>query len=675
MADVDLIFRQAPISQPADLIFGEVENLPDVAVTLAATMPGLTVAIALGSLVQVTLAATMPGLSVAMELAPPAEVTLDATMPGLQVAVEIALVVAVEVIATMPSLTVDMHALYRSEAARPLVGETSSGFQQADGVDAGVHHAQQSGARTPAGWSAGHQAATKEQVGVASGFQDGRSTQNSAAARHQDAQRALALVGTSYANMLRTLRPVLDSTWQGAEGRRSSFTADWQERYRDRRPSLMSSWGEAQRLLTRVADDSAVAVPLIKGWLSSYQEAMKPPPGIYIPSVVVPPAGDPCYTPPLGSRVHLLFDAAWSGDTNLLFICERHVDPEPGDTVVVPVKRVYMVINNTTLMKVVGSTKTAIPTYSMSLTIDVDSWTWGFSASLPASALADLQPDGDGTPQELEASINGQPFRVLAEKLRRDRSFGRDAIKVTGRGKSALLSQPYAPIMTFSNTISRTAQQLMNDALTINGAPIGWSIDWQIEDWVVPGGVWNHQGAYIEALTTIAGAAGAYLQPDPVAQVMRVLGRYPLAPWDWGDMTPDFELPSAVTSTEGIEWLDKTPYNRVFVSGVSAGVIGQVTRGGTAGDVLAPMVTDALITDAIAARQRGRTVLSDTGRQALVSLRLPVLAETGIIVPGKSVRYVDGSDTKVGIVRSTGVEVNGQPDVWQSILVETHVGA
>jgi hypothetical protein len=45
-------------------------------------------------------------------------------------------------------------------------------------------------------------------------------------------------------------------------------------------------------------------------------------------------------------------------------------------------------------------------------------------------------------------------------------------------------------------------------------------------------------------------------------------------------------------------------------------------------------------------------VLADVGRQAMVSLRLPVLPETGIIVPGKFVRYVDGGTTRLGLTRS-----------------------
>jgi hypothetical protein len=83
------------------------------------------------------------------------------------------------------------------------------------------------------------------------------------------------------------------------------------------------------------------------------------------------------------------------------------------------------------------------------------------------------------------------------------------------------------------------------------------------------------------------------------------------------------------------------------------------------------MVTDALITHADAARQRGLAVLSDTGTQAHISLRLPVLDETGVIPPGALVRYVDGATTHLGLVRGTSLEW-GAPKLRQTLTVETH---
>jgi len=151
-----------------------------------------------------------------------------------------------------------------------------------------------------------------------------------------------------------------------------------------------------------------------------------------------------------------------------------------------------------------------------------------------------------------------------------------------------------------------------------------------------------------------------------------VLPRYPVAPWDWAGVTPDLELPSAPVVVEGVQWQSKAAYNRVFVRGDGAGIVGQVTRTGTAGEVTAPMVVDQLITAAAAARQRGLAVLGDTGQQAAVSLSLPVLAETGLILPGKFVRYVDGATERLGLVRSTSLAWE-QPKLRQTITLETHI--
>ena len=136
-------------------------------------------------------------------------------------------------------------------------------------------------------------------------------------------------------------------------------------------------------------------------------------------------------------------------------------------------------------------------------------------------------------------------------------------------------------------------------------------------------------------------------------------------------ITPDFILPADVLVRESIAWREKPDYNRVYVSGQEQGVLGRVTRTSTAGDILAPMVTDPLITAAAAARQRGLAVLGDTGRQLELGISLPVMSETGIIQPGMYVQYVDGSVTRTGIVRSTQVSV-GEIEVKQTLGVEVH---
>lgn len=346
--------------------------------------------------------------------------------------------------------------------------------------------------------------------------------------------------------------------------------------------------------------------------------------------------------------------------------------PEPGEPVIIPVQRIYVVQNDTLLIRV--STMDTIPCERMSLSLDVDSWTWTFSASIKGQHLDMVEPEA-GEPVELEAIINGVQFRVLAEKLGRERRFGDTSIRVSGRGKAALLDSPYAPILTFSNDESRTAQQLANEALTFNGVPLGWDINWNLaSDWTVPGGIWNHTGSHINALNRIAEAAGAFIRPDPILQEITFLERYPSMPDTWAGLTSvDYELPASLTEREGIEWTEYPPYDAVYISGQGAGYLSYVKKTGTAGTTFAQMVTEPLNTAVNSvARMRGRSILAQTGRKALVSLNLPVLEALGVIEPGKFVKYVDGGTERIGIVRSTQVDVT-YPNVWQSISVETHI--
>lgn len=344
------------------------------------------------------------------------------------------------------------------------------------------------------------------------------------------------------------------------------------------------------------------------------------------------------------------------------------VDPEPPPLtpVVVPIQRIYVVLNDVQLVRAADGIE--VPCESLALTLDAGSWVWGFTARLPATAQERVEPGPD--PVELLAWINGTAFRILVESIARERVFADTHIRISGRGHQAVLDAPYAPIQTFANVGLRTSQQLMDEVLTVNGVSLGWTIDWDLEAWMVPAGVFSHQGTYLSALLQIARAGGGVLIPHASLPSFAVRHAYPVAPWDWEDVAPDLVLPAAAIARESLTWIEKPIYNRVFVSGVSQGILGQVTRAGTAGERVAPMVVDPLITAPAAARQRGLAVLADTGRQLEVGLRLPVFPETQIVSPGTFIEYEDEGLTRIGLVRSTQIDV-GLPAVWQTLGVET----
>ena len=647
---VDLLFDQ-PAATDANLVFGANYIAPRDDVTVRATLP-------------------LP--VVAIKFIPPARAELLAELPGLTVQSlvlrpSVPLNVGTGAGASLPGVVFTGEVRYASHTQRPTVGQTSHHWQMAQQTEDRVDHGQQDAAATPAGWETFWRRTLALPQGIAhrlppcldslpvqnrTGQQQARRFHDLTWFAHQDgAHLELARLGL----------------FQNAVRLRDATCFRHQDGDRTKRAGRVGFWQIARLLTQGQGSDYQSASAARNGWSGRYQEAVSPPPGISIWVVPQPPAPQPCYTP----SAHLLFAALAPADSHLLFVCENRIDPPPsdGEPVVVPVRRVYFVINNVTLHRLPDGLP--VPVFSLSLSLDAASWTWGFDAQLPAKAESLVAPGNASGPIELVASINGTAFRVLAENISRERIFGDVSIRISGRGRNAVLAAPYAPVMTFNNAEARTARQLMDDVLTLNGIPLGWTVDWGLADWNVPAGVFSRQGTWIEALTAIASAVGGYLIPHSSDQSIRVRHRYPVAPWDWATVTPDYVLPVDAVARESLRWLEKPAYNRVFVSGQDVGVLGQVSRAGTAGDVLAPMVVDALITEAAAARQRGIAVLADTGQQIEVSLRLPVLAETGIIQPGAFVEYQDGSVTRLGLVRSTQVEA-GMPEVWQTLGVQAY---
>jgi hypothetical protein len=327
-----------------------------------------------------------------------------------------------------------------------------------------------------------------------------------------------------------------------------------------------------------------------------------------------------------------------------------------------------VVQNSVTLYRLPAGTE--FKAESFTLDIYKDSWTFGWSASLHSSARAHLARSTPDERVEVECVVNGVSYRLAIDGMGRDRSFPESRIAVRGRGRAAELDDVD---LSFGSTAPRTAQQLMGDVLTVNGVSLGWTLDWQITDWLVPTGAFLFNGSYIGALRHIAEAAGAYIQPHPTDKVLRVLPLYPHAPWDWATLlTPDIELPADVAKVVNLEEKMRPQYNRVYVGGVNKGVFGPVTRGGTAGDRIAPQVIHPLLTAAEAHIQRGRAVLADTGLQEPFSVQTMVLPETGIILPGKALRFVDEDGPHLGIVRNTSVQMQEWPELYQTLGVETH---
>lgn len=594
---------------------------------------------------------------------PPASVIVDADIGALDAGILLGRGHALSLDADIGALDASIGLVWDAGVSRGYTHRVQIGYQDARPIT----HA-----------SAGrYQDAAGVLRPTASRWQDSRALRGAAASGWQDPAQRRTTVASQWQDG-HALRGAAASAWQDPDRRRAALAAHWQDgrdlrraaavHYQEMarlRHTVAAAWQQATPLRRLLREDGRNGTPARQLLRTHWQDARKPPPGRSWHTI--PPE------PP-----HLCYDLADLGklqfglDTSplgvLAFWCKHD---QPPAVIVIPARRAYIVLNELSLRRVDGDLD--LFAQNLELSVSEGDWTWSWSATLRRQAWSRLQELMVGQPVEVEARINGVAYRLDAEEMTRDTVFSERTVSVRGRGKAARLDAPHAPVLSFTNAAPRTAQQLMQDVLTMNGVPIGWSVDWGLDDWLVPAGAWVHRGSYISAINAIATAAGGYVQPHPTDQVLRILHRYPVAPWDWAGLSPDIELPWDVTEVEGVQVINKPAYNFVIVHGETAGRAYEVTRRGTAGDEVADTIVEPLATAAALGRQRGRAVLSDTGAQAMLSLSMPVLPATGLIMPGKFLRRTGGGEVWQGYTRSLRLSTSAMGALRQTIEVQTHV--
>ena len=561
--------------------------------------------------------------------------------------------------ATLPALTLASAAVDYDQALPDAIGPglTARAQQGATIAPAGLAATQQQFLPTGTPATAQHTAADPLHIGAAARQQHMLAASRASAQRWQHGHPLGAGSSARHGDKLRQRHATTAPAQHGlplVQGARSEY----QERIRFRH-RLRTDQQHGTKAGTGTSTGHHNALPVAKGAAVRHQQMIPLPLGWW--QIAYPWPAPPFDPNAPSSPVHLRFCRINDGTHALIFGCR----PQPG--VVVPIREVYIVINTFSLVRADNGLPVDVSAFRAGL--DTDSWGWSWSAQLHA----DLLPLVRGEPGdfvELIATINGTPIRILVESIRRDRRFANSTLAIGGRTRAAWLADPHSPTITRYNDVSLTAQQLLDAALTLNGVPLGWSLDWQIDDWLVTTGAWSYVGSYIGAATRIAEAGGAYVQAHDTDQTLIILPRYPEPPWRWHLLDPDIVLPEDVVEVEGTEWLDRPAYNAVWVG--DGNRLDKVKRTGTAGDNHAQTIIDPLTTAPEATRQRGIATLSDTGHQAHIHLRLPLLPETGLIRPGQLIRYTEHSTPHVGLTRAVTLDYAGVANVWQTIRIETH---
>lgn len=310
---------------------------------------------------------------------------------------------------------------------------------------------------------------------------------------------------------------------------------------------------------------------------------------------------------------------------------------------------------------------------NLSIATDEDSVFWTLRGSGPGPMFDKLMAGAQ--PAQVEVTIDGMVWNFAIDTLTRSRGeLGATTVSFTGRSITVAASSPYQIDSNWTNDGVTTAAQ----TAAIANLYTGLEVVWRIEDWLIPDQIFSFTGTPLGVVRRLAEAVGAIVVSDRAAYRVTVMPRYPVMPNAWPVTPPDVQIALDAIQAETFERADRPEYDGVYVSGQQGGVVGFVRLDGRAGAVLHPLVTDLLLTEDPALRQRGEAILGASGGQARMSETLPVLtgpSEPGVLDLNQLVRVLDPAGAWHGLVRSVAVSASdlaSDPRVRQVVGLERH---
>lgn len=316
-----------------------------------------------------------------------------------------------------------------------------------------------------------------------------------------------------------------------------------------------------------------------------------------------------------------------------------------------------------------------IETSQITLSLDWDSWCWKFSAEVVGRDSLDLvSPARNGGPVECEVNINGHRWYVIVEEWNEQLSFNRRSYTVQGRSNAAMLDEPYMlPQIYRNDSAAITARQQVEAILR----PYGWTVQWEIDDWLIAQDALSIEATPIKAVAEIARTVGGCLFDKDSAKIA-IRKRCPYKSWHWAGSTPNVSIPESVLLSLSGQYIPALDVNGIYIAGTGPGARGVLVKlAGTAGDKLLPGVQGDLFTDEVACIARGIYELSmhvtPMVRRTVTMPLFQAGSNIGLLVPGDFVEITVSGQPEKGVIAGTSVTAAVQGDgavaAWQAVEI------
>jgi len=314
-----------------------------------------------------------------------------------------------------------------------------------------------------------------------------------------------------------------------------------------------------------------------------------------------------------------------------------------------------------------------IPASRISIDFDAVSHTRTASIALAGrAARAMVEPEEDGTPALITASIDGHDWLLRCEGWQESESWGRYALSAQCRGLSWELDAPWQPQESGAVGVGLTVQQVLAAFLPLGS---GFALEWPLgdPDWAVPEGAWSWtQQTPLGAIHAATQALGLRIDPARDARTLTIRHRYPVLPWLYGTATPDVVIPRHALLSSSRSMGGEPAVVGVWVHGGDVGgVIAHVRRTASAGEPVAATQSHPLVTHEDAARVLGGRVLAGLQRGTWREINIPLGGDYPLIDVGALIEIDAGAETERATVSaasvSAAVDSEGRVQVRQRL--------
>ena len=294
---------------------------------------------------------------------------------------------------------------------------------------------------------------------------------------------------------------------------------------------------------------------------------------------------------------------------------------------------------------------------TLDLSADRDSYGWTATLTTASESTIEALFSSD-LPQSFAAVVNGHVFHLQPLTFRQTLAFGTRTFVVAANSRTALLDAPFAEATTGTVATALTARQIAEAALAGTGFALQW--DCPVDPALPAGRVTWRDATPKMRVAAIATSLGATLQSARAADTLLVTPRRILAPWEMAGQVPEVVLEGALIIDSTLGRAEPMQEDCVFVSGTESGFLVKVTRAGTAGERPAATVTDPLLTEILACRERGRQVLAARANRKSLSVGTILNSAgspPGVLEPGALVEMVVGTARWLDEVMSCAIKV------------------